>query len=611
MALLSTVIAVAAGAPLTLADDLTRTGPKIVGLPPLVMDACSLAADPALPAASTEPIIDRLKAIVLVPRPEMVARHGNVARTPAAPRTGGASAPAPVAEGPGTEAGGVTGVQLRGITPPSPEVFAKEIGDAYLGKPISLQSIHQLSRDIIVYYRRHDHPAVEVVVPEQEITKGVLQFVVIEGRLGKVRVEGNRWFSGERLARQVRLRPGDSIEASRVLADVTWLNSNPFRDVDVAYVPGKEFGTTDVVLKVRDRFPLRVYAGYENSGPVITGVDRWLTGFNWGNVFGLDHQLSYQLTTSSDWEGLRSNSVIYTAPLPWRHTLSVFGSYTDAMAEKAVEGDPSRPRGRSFQVSFRYTAPLRPIGKLTQDVFVGADFKRSNNDLEYGGTRLFGTDVDIAQLVSGYEAKERDPWGSTSLKGTLFYSPGGVTADNTDAAFEQARAFSRAEYLYGRLFMERINDLPAGCSLRLKAGAQWADGNLQASEQIGLGGYDTVRGYPEFADRGDSGYLLSAELRSPSLSLIHLSGPEKDAPGLGRFNDQLQVLAFFDFGSGRLHDPFPGERRSFELAGVGPGVRYVITPCLSVRFDYGWQLTDTHLPYSHGGAAHLGVILSY
>src|SRR5260370_37782724 len=103
-----------------------------------------------------------------------------------------------------------------------------------------------------------------------------------------------------------------------MLADLNWLNSNPFREVSLLYTPGKSAGTTDVILQTKDRFPLRVYAGYEDSGNPPLGRERWLAGFNWGNAFWADHQLSYQFTTSSDVASMRAYSLTYTAPLPSR-----------------------------------------------------------------------------------------------------------------------------------------------------------------------------------------------------------------------------------------------------------------------------------------------------
>ncbi len=77
----------------------------------------------------------------------------------------------------------------------------------------------------------------------------------MEGRLGKVVVQGNRWFSTETLAGDIRLHPGDPISGKVAAQDASWLNANPFRQVDLVYAPGDTPGTTDIILKTQDRFP--------------------------------------------------------------------------------------------------------------------------------------------------------------------------------------------------------------------------------------------------------------------------------------------------------------------------------------------------------------------
>ena len=62
-------------------------------------------------------------------------------------------------------------------------------------------------------------------------------------------------------------------------------------------------------LNVNDRIPFRPYAGYEDSGTRFTGEDRFLAGFNWGNVFGLDQQLNYQYATDAKFDLVQANLV--------------------------------------------------------------------------------------------------------------------------------------------------------------------------------------------------------------------------------------------------------------------------------------------------------------
>lgn len=86
-------------------------------------------------------------------------------------------------------------------------------------------------------------------------------------------------------------------------------------------------------------------------------IDRYLLGYNWGNVFGTDQRLSYQLTTSSDAKRLLSNAVSYTAPFPWRHELSLF--FAHARSEIRLDSGPVPldQDGETTQASLLYAVP--------------------------------------------------------------------------------------------------------------------------------------------------------------------------------------------------------------------------------------------------------------
>jgi hemolysin activation/secretion protein len=397
-----------------------------------------------------------------------------------------------------------------------------------------------------------------------------------------------------------------------------WLNNNPFRRVNLLYTPGKEPGTTDLILDTKDRFPLRVYTGYENSGTPSIGSNQYFAGFNWGDAFFLDHQLNYQFTASGDFQSSLSQSVTYDAPLPWRHTFSIIGAYSKTASQ---DGSPVNSAGYSYQLSPRYKIPLKPVGGMVHSLIAGFDFKRTNNNLEFGGYNVFNTNIDIIQWLAGYEASGHDSLGTTTLNSIFVYSPGGLDGYNSDAAYQQARAGSRSNYVYARGMLERLNRLPADFSLMTRATVQWTDANLQASEQLGAGGWSTVRGYEEGAARGDSGLLFSMELRSPSFSPIHWfdrkSKPEKPgvvaAASLDKIVivDQLQFLCFWDYGIAQTRYPQPGEIRQENLSGVGAGVRYTVNTWLSLRFDYGWQMINPGVNDPYSSRAYLGAVISY
>ena len=500
------------------------------------------------------------------------------------------------------------GVVVKNVPVPAPTDF-DQLASAYLGAKFTQGDLNHLIREVVLFYRHHDRPVVDIIVPEQDIATGTVQLVVLEGQVGKVEVTGNRWVSSREIRDSVSIQPGDYVRASKLQDDLDWLNSNPFHTTDVIYHPGEKMGATDLELQTQDRFPARFYAGYEDSGNAETGFDRYEAGMNWGDAFalGLGQQLNYQYTTSGDGESLRAHAGSYVIPLPWHNTLTFFGSYTDT---KGLVPPLIGINGESYQISGRYSIPLPTLTlqewgvRYKQTVAAGFDYKYNKNALEFGSLPAGGTLYDVDQFVLSYNGAETDPYGQTTFDDEFYLSPGNWGGNNNDTAFNQAHTGASSDYLYDTLTMERLTKMPGDWSLILRGTLQWSNGNLAPSEQLGFGGYDTVRGYDEREVNADEGYIFTTEVRTPTFGIgefIH--HPE--------FNDQLQLLAFWDYGAGYNHDVLPGEASETPLSSVGFGVRYTINTYLSVRYDYGFQLLRTGLDNDHGSRSDLGIVLSY
>lgn len=498
----------------------------------------------------------------------------------------------------------IAGVQTSGVPMLDNDEFRAK-ATPFLGRPVTARLLDALTREVVLFYRKHERPIVDVLVPEQNISNGALQVLVIEGRLGRVRAEGNRTFTSEQLTRQVRAQLGAVIEGGPLLADVAWLNQNPFRQVDLVFTRGEKLGETDVVLRTKDRLPVRVYTGYEDSGNDLTGDERVLAGVNWGNAFGRDQLLNYQLMASPDFKKLVAHSGSYVVPLRWRHTLMFFGSY--ASSKPVLTGGLFTLKGTSWQTSARYRVPLPAksgVG-LTHEVSAGIDFKRSNNNLEFGGAQVFDQWTDVAQAVVNYAASLNDTFGHTTADVQLVWSPGGLTGDNHTSRFRAARSFARADYAYARVVIERTTKLPAEFKWITRFTAQAANRNLLSSEQLGLGGYDTVRGYEEREANGDNGFILSNEVRTRPFSAVKWIGKEG-------IRDRLELLGFVDYGEASNHRLLPGEDEHLVLASVGGGLRWSIAPCLTVRAEYATQLVKSGVSDGRRERrAHVGVVVAY
>lgn len=506
------------------------------------------------------------------------------------------------------------GIAIENLPTLEDPVVRRQLG-AFIQKPLSLSSMQEIIQLIETWYLDHGGPVVVISLPKQDSNNGTVQILVQEMRLGNIKVEGNKAFSSELIRSAVRFKPGDIVYTAALQKDIDRLNENPFRSVDFTLDKGEQPGTIDITLKTVDQLPLRVYGVYDNAGQQATGRARWSQGVNWGNVFGLDHQLTYQITESTDFWSSRggvlnnpwnarslANSLVYDIPLPWHDRLSLTGAYLQAHPE--MGGDLSQT-AHSFQLGLLYSHPLSALSWLKHDIHAGYDFKTSDASIDASGQRIFDSTYDVNQFYLGYKATESDAYGQTTLENNLFLSPGGLTAHNNTEAFQQAGSpFAKANYVYDRIELSRQTPLPAGLSWVMRAEAQLSSSNLPATEQLVFGGSTTVRGYEVAAALGSNGFLLNQELWSPAFSV----SPTLFGHDLG---DKTQTLVFWDYSETRDNTRLPQNAETRRLQSVGLGLKSAIGEHFSFRFDYGFQLNKAPNEEKLGQFGYISAVIQF
>lgn len=457
-----------------------------------------------------------------------------------------------------------------------------------IGKPLTFARLAEIRRAVIERFRAAGEPLVDVYVPEQDVSGGVVRIAVAEFHVGKVKARGNRYFSDAQLEREMPLRSGGPIRESDVSTGLALLNANPYRRVDVVYAPGEGTNATDVILQTQDRLPFRVNAGYDDAGVRQLGRDRFFAGFDYGNLFGLDQQIAYQYTASNDLLGgnpqiegrpnrprFQAHSFSYSAPLPWFDRVEFFGVY----AQSTPRLDNSfNQTGVSAQFSARYDRHLPFVGGWQQQLQFGYDFKRSNNDLEFGGVQVFNANTHVHQFLISYDATRSDALGQTHANVAFVGSPGHLDGDNNDEAFQTTRNGATARYGYLQFLAERNLTIGSGFGVFARGRFQWTPDTLLPSEEMGLGGDDTLRGYEPYSVQGDRGWNLQTELRTPAFAFFGESGPA------------FQPYFFFDAGHVWTKIDQPGEVQAGMLSSVGVGVRFQWSRFVNARVTFGQPL---------------------
>lgn len=469
---------------------------------------------------------------------------------------------------------------------------------SFIGANITDTTLDQIKEKVSHFFFTQQHRLASVIIAPQDVSDGTLQVTVLYSTLDEVTLTGNRWTSSSFLLKRTGLKPGKPLHTDKLENNLAWLNHSPFRRTDLILLPGSRPGTTSVQLATQDRFPLRPYIGGDNTGTSYTSYARWFAGFEAGNLWGIDHQTSYQFTTASDPFTFIAHNATYTIPFAWKHQLYTYGGWSRTngdLPEKDIHN-----RCVNWQVSPRYQMFISPLyGSFLQTFTIGYDFKRLENELLFKRSAFTKAVADINQLLLSYTFQYQKPKWSTSWTVELFAAPFQMTADQTDSHYEEIRPFAASHYGYMRLAGRFSCELPYRLSLASFLRLQGTAWNLLPSEQMGIGGYNTVRGYEERGLNVDNALIANLELFLPSMRVFRKRRPEK-----------LQLLAFIDYGWGQLYHADNGQSPTDWMLGVGPGLRYLLDQYVTLRADLGFPLHSAGLG-RQGIHLHVGGSLAF
>ena len=189
---------------------------------------------------------------------------------------------------------------VEGNTLLNPDEIAAVL-DPFTGKHREYGDVQRAIEALRQRYRAAGFSVVWVVAPEQDLDRGVVTLRVVEARIGKVTVEGNRFFDHSNIRASLpALREDVSPRAGDISANVQLANENPAKQVDVALRPGEKQGVVDAAVDVIDVRPLKAFLTFDNTGNPQTGDYRLGVGVQHANLFNRDHVGTFNYVTSPE-----------------------------------------------------------------------------------------------------------------------------------------------------------------------------------------------------------------------------------------------------------------------------------------------------------------------
>lgn len=445
------------------------------------------------------------------------------------------------------------------------------------GKELSIQQIKRAADLITKYYQDRGFPLAWAYVPPQRVKDGVVHIRVVEGRVGRIVIQGNKTYSRRFILDHVKpIWEDPTLDLDRLERSLLILNDYPGLSVQATMRRGQKKGTTDLYLTARDEFPIFASIDYDNFGPPNVSEHRVGSTLEIGNLFHAAHSLKLRAVGGSDAGDVTYGQIIYT--IPFASGLKLSG-YASAYDYEAVGPFASLdPLGDGQTAGLLLSYPLVRHLDFTLELEAGLEGK--NVEQEMLGS-VTAKDRIRAALV-GLKLDWPGHWGGhwifhLQMRRGLAGFAGGL--DDKDAGTSRPDAdpsFNRIVFTGYRL--QKVNRYLFWVTrVQLQATGE----PLYASEQFPLGGGDSVRGYPSFEFIGDKGYAATFELRGRL--------PFLEGTGFFRI---FQLAAFYDVGEAIVEDPGAGVDEKQVLAGWGVGIRLEVPEYGTLRVDVGWPLSD-------------------
>jgi hemolysin activation/secretion protein len=467
----------------------------------------------------------------------------------------------------------ITRFDVQGNTVLSPEAIQAAVSP-FTGKNKDFADIQRALEALEQSYRDRGYGVVQVMLPEQDITTGVVQFRVVQPRVGRVLIDGNKHFDAENIRRSLpRVKEGGTPNSREIARNLQLLGEHPVKQTNVLLRSGAKEGEVDVNIKVNDDKPWRGFLTLDNTGTGETGYYRIGIGYQHSNLFNRDHTLTAQYITSpTEPDKVSIYGVGYRIPFyDLYSSLDIIAGYSD-VDSGMVQGLFNVSGAGTIGIA-RWNYLLPRWGELEQKLSFGLDYREFQNDVIFAGVQIV-PDITIHPVSLTYSGLRRYAAAELSFFGSGSTNiPGGNDGD--DLAFQLSRPGASENYTIIRGGFNYVRQFHNEWQTRLGVNGQYTKDLLVSGEQYGIGGPDTVRGYLLREIANDRGYSGQAELYTPDVAR-HL----KTSVDL-----HMRFLAFYDYGSVTRNDPLPGEIAHSVLASTGVGLRLSYANSLSVRVD--------------------------
>jgi hemolysin activation/secretion protein len=466
----------------------------------------------------------------------------------------------------------------------------------FMGPERTPDDVEQARAALEKAFQEKGFQTVNVQVPQQTGKRGIVFLQVAEGKIGRLNVEGSRYYTINSIKKQVpSLQPGSVPDFNKVSKEILALNQWSDRQVIPTLTPGFEPGTVDVNLKVKDTLPWHGSVEVNNRYSAGTPKYRLNLASSYDNLWQLGHSIGGSYQTAPGYPtDVQNWNIFYTARFPRVDWLRLNLSYGEQNSVSTLPSSAITTSGSSLgngnTAAFRFLAALPSEKDFSQSFSAGMDFKHltpnSSYTLQTGGANLPQNNqstLDYMPVRLDYNGVWA-PTNSVTLlyAGVSFGFRGAMVSLNGKGYGNEDQIFQSGDggFIHFNGSLSHTHDLDSGFQVFGRIQGQYSPEQLIYTEQYSGGGLDSCRGYLESTVVGNSGAFGSLELRSPSLLQGHA--------GI----NEWRVYSFLDLGAVSNVTEDDPHASSFKLASYGFGSRIKMYSYLNGSVDIGIPMTS-------------------
>jgi len=459
-------------------------------------------------------------------------------------------------------------IKVTGSTVFSNDELAKVTGP-FMNRELSPEDLEDARRELTLYYVKNGYINSGAVVPNQEVTDGILTIQIIEGQLTKIEIEEKRRFRPNYIKNRIELDTAPPLNIFSLQRRLQLLQQDPrIEQINAELRPGLRRGESELGVEIKERSPYKFGFKFNNYEPPSVGAEEGEVFFLHENLTGNGDILSLAYGRSN---GVSPDfDIFYSVPVTSRDTTATFHFQScqftvveepfeplDIESELEVLGLTLR---HPFYRNLHQELALVLTGeRLINETFLLGEpfsFSPGAENGESRVTALRAAPEWIYRTQSQvFACRSRFSYGLDALGATM----------NADQEIPDADFFSwLGQFQWAGRFGE------SGVETSFRLDIQLTNEPLLPIEQIAVGGRYTVRGYRENQMVRDNGLIASVECRIPLV---------QDRS----WADFVQLVPFVDYG--RAWNDGTSSSEQDYIASIGIGLRWGVT----LTKPFNWQ----------------------